>query len=391
VLPFSYSFRNIAARPGRSLMSASVIALVVVACSLFLGLISSLKHTVASSGDPMNLIVMRKGSENDGASWLPLQAFQAIRFFDGIAHDDADQPLASPELVVQPFFHTHAGGRENVLVRGVEPVAFAVHSAVKIAEGRVFTPSSHEAVVGRGVAGRYVGTTLGSNMAFGHGTWRVVGIFDADGSSFESEVWIDVRELANDAKRPSPFSGARLRAASAAEIEPLMRRIDDDPRYALHAQRETDYYAKQSESANALYVLVIGIAVLAGIGAGFGASNAMYAAVQARTAEIGTLRALGFSRAAILTAFQMEAVALSGVGFVIGAVSALGLSKLIGYLLGRIAFGAATFTTNTIALRVSAADLLGALVLALLIGLFGGFAPAWRAAHLRPIDALHKA
>jgi len=391
VLPVSYSVRNVVARPGRSLMSASVIALVVIACSLFLGLIASLKRTVSSSGDPMNLVVMRKGSENDGASWLPLAAFQAIRFFDGIARDAADQPLASPELVVQPFFHTHAGGRENVLVRGVEPVALAVHNIVKITEGRMFTPSTHEAVVGRGVVGRYVGTTLGSDLAFGHGTWKVVGILDADGSSFESEVWIDVRELAYDARRPSPYSGARLRAASAADLEPLMRRIDADPRYALHAQRETEYYAKQSESADSLYILVIGIAVLAGIGAGFGASNTMYAAVQARTAEIGTLRALGFSRAAILTAFELEALALSAVGFAIGAASAVGLSRLIGYLLGGIAFGAATSTTNVIMLKVTTSDLLGALVLALAIGICGGLAPAWRAAHLRPIDALHKA
>src|ERR1019366_6647177 len=123
-----------------------------------------------------------------------------------------------------------------------------------------------------------------------------------------------VREIGNDAKRIFPYSGIRVRVASPAQLEPLQRRIDNDPRYALEAQRETDYYAKQSESANSLYALVIGIAVLAGIGAGFGASNTMYAAVQARTAEIGTLRALGFSRAAILAAFEIEAGALSAVG-----------------------------------------------------------------------------
>jgi ABC-type lipoprotein release transport system permease subunit len=391
MLPLSYSFKNVAARPMRSVMSASVIALVVIACSLFLGLISSLKRTMTSSGDPLNLVVMRKGSDNDGASWLPLEAYQAIRFFDGIARDNADQPLASPELVVQPFFHTLAGGRENVLVRGVEPVALAVHSGVRIAEGRMFTPSSHEAVVGRGVAGRYVGTTLGSDLEFGHGTWKVVGVLDAGGSSFESEVWVDVRELANDAKRPSPYSGLRMRAASAAEVEPLMRRVDDDPRFALHAQRETEYYAKQSESANSLYVLVIGIAVLAGIGAGFGAANTMYASVQARTAEIGTLRALGFSRLAILSAFQVEAIVLAAIGFALGAVLALALSALLGVLLGGVAFGAATFTTNVVSLRVTGNDLVTSLLLAVAIGLAGGFGPAWRAARMRPIEALRKA
>jgi len=232
---------------------------------------------------------------------------------------------------------------------------------------------------------------LGNDLAFGRGTWKVVGIFDAAGSSFESEVWVDVRELANDAKRPFPYSGIRLRAATAADLESLTRRIDDDPRFALEAQRETDYYTKQSQSANTLYILVIGIAVLAGIGAGFGASNTMYAAVQARTAEIGTLRALGFSRRAILSAFEIEAVALSAVGFIVGAVCALALSAVLRLLLGGIAFGAATFTTNVITLQLGGSDFIGALILALIIGLCGGLGPAWRAARLRPIEALHKA
>jgi len=391
MLPLSYSLRNVQARPGRTLMTASVIALVVVASSLFLGLISSLKRTLVTSGNPRNLVVMRKGSDNDGSSQLTIEAYQAIRYFDGIARDAQDQPLASPELVVQPFFHTRDGGRENVLVRGVDPVALAVHDRVHIVEGRMFVPSQGEAVVGRGVLGRYAGAELGNVLAFGRGQWKVVGIFDADGSSFESEVWVDVRELANDAKRPFPYSGIRLRAATASDIEPLQRRINDDPRFAIEAQRETDYYAKQSESANSLYVLVIGIAVLAGIGAGFGAANTMYAAVQARTAEIGTLRALGFSRRAILLAFQVEAVALAGVGFVIGAGCALGLAALLRVMLGGVAFGAATFTTNVVTLRVRSGDLLGALGLALIIGLFGGFGPAWRAARMRPIEALRKA
>jgi putative ABC transport system permease protein len=390
-LPFSYSLLNLWARPGRSLMTASVIALVVVASSLFLGLISSLKRTVVSSGHPMNLIVMRKGSDNDGASQLSLEAFQAIKYFDGIARDAQDQPLASPELVVQPFFRTKNGGRENVLVRGVEPIALAVHDGVQLVAGRMFTPSSQEAIVGRGVLGRYAGAELGKQIEFGRGRWTVVGIFEANGSSFESEVWVDVRELGNDAKRVFPYSGVRLRAATAADLEPLARRIDDDPRYALDAQRETDYYAKQAESANSLYLLVIGIAVLAGIGAGFGAANAMYAAVQARTAEIGTLRALGFSRRSILVAFEMEAFGLSAAGFLIGAACAVALAHVIEWWMGGVAFGSATFTTNVITLRVTAADLVGALLLSLVIGVLGGFGPAWRAARLRPIEALRKA
>jgi ABC-type antimicrobial peptide transport system permease subunit len=390
-LPPSYAIRNVTARPTRSLMTAGVIALVVVACTLFLGLISSLRRTLVSSGEPLNLVVMRKGSDNDGSSQLTLEAFQAIKYLDGIARDAADQPLASPELVVQPFFRTRDGGRENVLVRGVEPVALQVHREVRIADGRMFNPSSAEAVVGRGVMGRYEGAQLGDELQFGRGRWKVVGVLESGGSSFESEVWVDVRELANDAKRPFPYSGVRLTAASPDAMQALERRIDDDPRFAIEAQAETAYYAKQAESANALYILVVGIAVLAGIGAGFGAANTMYAAVQARTAEIGTLRALGFSRAAILWSFQLEAVTLAGIGFVLGAASAVLLTHLITALVGGVAFGARTFTTNVITLTVAPGDLAAALALSILIGLVGGFGPAWRAARLRPIEALRKA
>jgi putative ABC transport system permease protein len=386
LLPLSYSLRNVRARPGRSIMTAGVIALVVVACTLFLGLISSLKRTMVSSGDPRNLVVMRKGSDNDGSSQMSLEAFQAIRFFDGIARDAHDQPLASPELVVQPFFRTRSGGRENVLVRGVEPVALAVHDTVRITAGRMFTPSAQEAIVGRGVLGRYAGAELGSELQFGHRTWTVVGIFDAGGSSFESEVWVDVRELGNDAKRFFPYSGLRLRVASAADVEPLIRRIDDDPRYALEAQRETDYYTKQSESANSLYVLVVGIAVLAGIGAGFGASNTMYAAVQARTAEIGTLRALGFSRRAILLSFLIESVILAFIGGAIGCALAFpmnGFSTATGQT--------QSFSEIAFAFRLTPQILGTGLVFAVVMGVLGGLLPALRGARLPITSALREA
>jgi ABC-type antimicrobial peptide transport system permease subunit len=390
-LPPSYAIKNVTARPARSLMTAGVIALVVVACTLFLGLISSLRRTLVSSGEPLNLVVMRKGSDNDGSSQLTLEAYQALKYLDGIARDANDQPLISPELVVQPFFRTRDGGRENVLVRGVEPIALQVHREVRIAAGRMFKPSSAEAVVGKGVMGRYEGTQLGDELQFGHGRWKVVGILESGGSSFESEVWVDVRELANDAKRPFPYSGIRLTAASPEAMAALERRIGDDPRHAIEAQSESAYYAKQAESANALYVLVIGIAVLAGIGAGFGAANTMYAAVQARTAEIGTLRALGFSRGSILWSFQLEAIVLAVLGFGIGALVALLLTKVIAALVGGIAFGARTFTTNVVTLTVAPGDLVAALVLSIVIGLAGGLGPAWRAARLRPIEALRKA
>jgi len=224
----------------------------------------------------------------------------------------------------------------------------------------------------------------------GRRTWKVVGILDSGGSSFESEVWVDARDLANDAKRPIPYSGLRLKLAAGADPDALMRRIEDDPRWALEAKPETEYYAKQAESANTLYGLVVGLAVLAGIGAVFGATNTMYAAVQARIAEIGTLRALGFSRGSVLLAFLIESVAIAGLGLLVGVAVAWPLGLLVSKALGGIGFGAATFSTNVITLRVGAFDVAMAALLAAAIGLAGGLAPAWRAAQLRPVDALRK-
>lgn len=389
-LPLGYPLRNLAHRRTRTAVTVGVVALVVVATTLLLGLVSSLRRTLATTGDPRNLIVLRKGSNNDGSSQLPLEAYQALRFFDGVARDGAGEPLVSPEVVVQPFFHREGEGRENVLVRGIEPQAYAVHREVRIAEGRAPTPGTMEALVGRGIAMRYPEAAIGNELRFGRGRWRVVGLLESGGSSFESEVWVDARLLAADAKRSLPYSGFRLRVADGADLEALARRIDADPRWALEATRETDYYADQAESARTLFVIVVFVAVMAGIGASFGAANAMYAAVQARTAEIGTLRAIGFSRRDVLVAFLLESVATAVVGFVVGATLAVVAAGLLSRALGGIGFGASTFTTNVIVLRVAPTDLALVAGFAVLIGLAGGSMPAWRAARMRPIDALRR-
>lgn len=389
-LPLSYPLRNLAHRRLRSALTVAVIALVVIATTLFLALVSSLRRTLVTTGSERNLIVLRKGSDNDGSSQIPLDAYQTLRFFDGIAKDSEGDPLVSPELVVQPFFYRADGGRENVLVRGVEAQALDVHREVTIVEGRMLEPSQGEAVIGRGVAMRYAGAELGREIKFGRRKWKVVGLLESGGSSFESEVWVDTRDLAADAKRPIPYSGLRLTVADGTDRDALIRRINDDSRWALEAKPETAYYAKQAESAEPLYALVVGLAVLAGIGAVFGATNTMYAAVLARTAEIGTLRALGFSRGSVLGAFLIESVGLAALGLVVGVAIAWPLGLGVSSALGGIGFGAVTFSTNVITLRVGTFDVAIAAALATLIGLAGGLAPAWRAASLRPVEALRK-
>jgi len=389
MLPLRYPLRSLWVRRSRAVLTVGVIALVVLALALMSGLVSSMQASLESAGSPRNLIVLRKGATSDGASALPLEVYQALRFFEGVAHGADGEPLVSPELVVQPFATTRRGGRESAPVRGIEAAAFALRDEVKIRDGRRLQPSSGEAIVGRAAAARYAGAQLGGELALGNSVWRVVGIFDTGGSALDAEIWVDARQLANDAKRPSPYSSLRLRVADGAEAGALIRRIEGDSRFALAASVEADYYAKQAASTDALYLVVGGLALLAGVGAAFGATNTLYATVQARTREIGTLRALGFTRLAIAASFLLEAALIAVAGFAIGgALAGLGAAAISAWVGDVSSF--ATEGTALVTLRVGARDLAAALALALVIGLGGAVAPAVRAARLRPIDALRK-
>ena len=389
MLPLRYSLRSLWVRRSRAALTVGVIALVVLAMGLLCGLVSSMKTSLAGAGSPRNLIVLRKGATSDGASALPLEVYQALRFFDGVARDEGGEPLVSPELVVQPFGMTRWGSRESAQVRGVEAPAFELRDEVRIRQGRRLRPSSAEAIVGRAAAARYAGAEPGGELALGNSRWRVVGIFESGGSALDSEIWVDARQLANDVKRPSPYSSLRLRVADGADVSALIRRIESDPRFALAASVESDYYAKQAASTDALYLVVAGLALLAGTGAAFGATNTLYAAVQARTREIGTLRALGFSRGAIALSFLLEAALMGLTGFGLGSglawLGALAISATVGDV--------STFAmdgTALVSVRVGALDLAAAFALAIAISLGGALAPALRAARLRPIDALRK-
>ena len=361
MLPLRYPLRSLWVRRSRAALTVFVIALVVLAVALLSGLVTSLEASLAATGSQRNLIVLRKGASSDGASALPLEVYQALRFFDGVATGPGGEPLVSPELVVQPFATTRWGSRESAQVRGVEAPAFALRDQVSLRAGRQLRPSSGEAIVGSKAAARYAGAEPGGELLLGNARWRVVGVFESAGSALESEIWVDAHELANDAKRTTPYSSLRVRLADGADAGALVRRIESDPRFVLQATRESEYYAKQAARADALYVVVGALALLAGVGAAFGATNTLYAAVQARTREIGTLRALGFSRGTILGSFLVESLITSLVGFAVGAALSVGLAVAVSNALGGIGFGAATFTTNVVQLRVGPGDLTAAL------------------------------
>jgi putative ABC transport system permease protein len=389
-IPLSYNVRNLLVRRWTSAFSAGGIALVVAATVLLAALVGGLQRMLVATGEPDNLIVLRKGANSDGASQIPRDAARALRAMTGVARGPAGEILASPELVNQPFIVTRDGGRENVLVRGVEPVAFQVHRSVRLTSGRPFQPKLGEVVIGAGVAARYAGARLGSEIEFGRRRWRVVGIFDSGGTAFDSEIWADVTDVQDDTRRDG-YSGVRLRVAPGSDAQALVRRIDADGRFTLEARPEVAYYREQAETASALYVLVLTLSVIMATGAVFGALNTMYAAVASRTPEIGTLRALGFSRATILVSFLAESLLLAAGGLALGALLAgLGVFA-VNTLLSGVQFSMMSFTVATVLLHITPSGLLLGAALALAIGVFGGLAPAWRAAHLRVVDALHRA
>src|SRR5215470_17266942 len=183
-LPLGYNIRNLFVRRWTSAFTAGGIALVVAVTMLLAALVGGLQHMLVATGEPDNLIVVRKGATNDGSSFLPRDVAPAVSMLDGIQRGPDGLPLASPEIVNQPFLRTRDGGRENVLVRGVAPVAFDVHRGVRLVSGRMFAPKLGEVVVGSGVVSRYAGAGIGRTLEFGRRPWTVVGIFDSGGTAF---------------------------------------------------------------------------------------------------------------------------------------------------------------------------------------------------------------
>ena len=388
-VPLSYNVRNLLVRRWTSAFSAGGIALVVAATMLLAALVGGLQQMLVAAGLPDNLVVLRKGATNDGSSQLPREAAQALRAMTGVARAPDGTPLASAELVNQPFIRLPDGGRENVLVRGVEATAFLVHRDVRLVAGRLFRPKLGEIVAGSGAARRY-GLAVGAPVRFGRREWTVVGIFDSGGTAFDSELWADVTDVQDDTRREG-YSGMRLTVAPGADARALAARIAADGRFTLEAKPEPAYYAEQADTANALYVLVVTLAAVMATGATFGALNTMYAAVAARTAEIGTLRALGFGRSAILVSFLSESLLLAGGGLLAGAALALLAMLAVNTLLRGVAFSMMTFSVATVLLAPSWGGFLMGAAFAAAIGVGGGLAPAWRAAQLRVVDALHRA
>jgi len=384
-IPIKYNIRSLLVRRVSTAMTAGGIALVVAVFVIVMAMVAGLGSAISDTGEPDNMVVVRKGSTTETSSAVQLDQFDALKFLPQIKRDAAGNPLASPELPVQVLMQKPRGSSDNVVVRGVLPVALQVHQNVHIIEGRMFNAALNEVIVGKALVGRYANTKVGSTMHFGRGNWKVVGIFDAGGSSFESEVWADIHNIQDDTQRGAYYACARLKMLPGTDVEAFIHKIADDPRINLQAQTETDYYKDQSVVANQLRALGMIVAIIMGIGAVFAAMNTMYAAVSARTTEIGTLRALGFRPGAVLGSFLLESLALATAAGVIGVILALpinGFSTSFGNFV--------TFSTMAFAFRVTPSVVLQALVFAAVMGVLGGWLPARQAMKMQVVEALRK-
>jgi putative ABC transport system permease protein len=384
-LAVSYNLRSMVVRKGTAAMTALGIAMVVAVFVMTLSIAQGFQATLVSSGSPQNAVIMRRSATSENVSSVTREQLAIVETFPQIARAN-NRPLASPELVVIIALPRKSDGNPaNVPVRGVGPLAFDVRETLSLVEGRRFTPGTREINVGRLAVGRFAGIELGSEVKFGGATWNVVGIFEADDASFESEVWGDV-DLMIPAFQRAEFQSITAKMTDEGAFESLQAAIAGDPRLQLEAKRERDYYAEQSATMTTV-IRVFGTFVTAilAIGAMFGAMNTMYAAVAYRTREIGTLRALGFSKLTIVSSFLMESVALALVGGIIGCVLALPVHGLSTGTTNMASFSEVAFK-----FRITPALLAGGLLFAALMGAAGGLLPALRAARIPVARALRE-
>ena len=381
-----YNLRSMFVRKGTAAMTALGIAMVVAIFVITLALAQGFRATLVSSGLPGNAIVLRQGAASENLSGVPVANVPLVETLPQVARDAKGQPLVSPELlVIIALPRTSDGQTANVPLRGVGERAFQVRDTVRFVEGRRFTPGLSEIVVGRLASRRFRGLEVGRQVRFGNNSWTVVGIFTADDASYESEVWGDVTMMMPAFQRRA-YQSLTVRLTDPSAFESFAAAVAGDNRLELGAQREQEYYAAQSRLMTTL-IRILGtfVTLILSVGAMFGAMNTMYAAVAYRIREIGTLRALGFSRLRIMGAFVAESVALALVGGVIGCLLALPVH------------GVSTGTTNwtsfsevAFKFRITPALLAGGLLFAAIMGALGGFLPAVRAARIPIARALRE-
>jgi len=383
-IPLQYNIRNLKLRKSATVMTALGIALTVTTAIFIMALLAGLNAAFRGSGDPSNVLVLRKGATAElAAGGVDRDAFPIMKELPGVARDAQGQPMVSGEdLLVIVLPRNDGSGETNVTVRFMTPMGMEMRPEVKLISGRWFTPGQREIVVSNSVHKRFAQSNIGDQMLIGKGTWTVVGIFDSGGSAHDSEIWGDVNQLAADYDRVT-YNSVLLRASDPVAADALKNRVSDDQRLKLNGMLETDYWAKQTNSGAPIKFVGTIVAIIMAIGSCFAAMNTMYAAVAYRSREIATLRVIGFSRPSILTSFVFESVLLSLLGAAVGIILMLPLNGMTTGTNNPITFSEAVFS-----LRMTPTVLGSAVAFAVIMGLFGGIAPAWHAARREILASL---
>jgi len=382
-IPVSYNFRNLIVRKTTTIMTALGITLTVAVLLSVLALVNGLQTAFQSSGNPLQILVMRKGSNAELSSAITREVFQDLKSMAGIAREN-NEPVASLEMVTVinlPSVDSPDG--MNVTLRGILPVGIQMRGGLKILDGRWFHAGQREVVVGKSIARRYPGARLGQKLRFGRGEWEVVGVMDGGTSSINSEIFGDLNQASSDFNRADGLSSALIRATDAATVPALINSLNDDRRLGVVAQTEKDYYASQTSSGTLIQYLGIFISIIMAVGSSFAAMNTMYAAVARRAREIGTLRVLGFSRVSILTSFLFESLLLSILGGLLGCVLVLPLNNITTGIGSFVTFSEISFN-----FRVGPEVMIVGIAFALLMGTLGGLFPARNAANKEILTAL---
>jgi putative ABC transport system permease protein len=405
-LPLNYNLRNLIERKGTTLMTALGIGLTVAVLVTAMALTTGLKTVFAGSGDPRQVLVLRKGVDAELTSTVSEDAYQIIRRLPGIALSSTGEPMVSPEgLTVVNLPSVDSPEGMNVTVRGMLPIGLAMRD-VQVTQGKMITPGLRQVVVGESIAKRYPAAHVGEKVKFGRGSWEVVGVFRAGDSAANSEIWTDLNQLRGDFERQGGSSSLLVRLdvptktaedqLAAAEkistkknpvdadfLKAFKNSIDNDQRLNCQVLSEKVYYANQTSSGTPIETLGFSVAVIMAIGSAFAATNTMYAAVARRTREIGTLRALGFGRWTILRSFMLESICLALVGGIIGVLIALPVN---GITTGVGSF--ATFSETAFKFRVGPSAILWGLAFSAIIGALGGFLPAWNASRKNIVQTM---
>lgn len=386
MIPISYNVRSLTVRKVSSIAAVLGIALVVMVFSSANMLSAGIKKTLGSSGSPNNAIVLRLGSDAELTSSIDENQVGMLLAKDQVARTSSGAPLGVGELVVVVTLDKKGtDGVSNVMIRGVPPTSYEFRPEVKIVEGRKPTPGTDEVAVGKSIRGRFVGLEVGQTFDLKKNRpVKVVGVFASGGSSFESEVWGDLDTVRTTFGRPALVSAVRVQLSSPTKFDAYKADVESDKKLGLSVDREDRFYDKQSQGMAAfLGGLGMFIAIIFSLGAIIGAAITMYGQVSNRSKEVGTLRALGFSRFSILMSFLLESVMLAVTGGVIGALGSL--------FMGFVKFSMISFANwSELVFRFEPRPevIVSSLIFACVMGILGGFLPALRAAYVSPVEAM---